>query len=122
MFGKNGGDPMIRFGLSLLIAAYLVYLGFNLIRAPFSAEGTMGMPPWVAILFGILFIVAAGLVVFFRYQDYKRDKAEYEREAAEEEQQKPADEPQQPADEQQQLPADEKQQLPADEPKDDEQE
>lgn len=83
LFGNGGDGSSMRFGLSFVIAAYLIYLGFNLIKTAVTT-GAEGMPTPVAIIFGVLFIVAAGLLVFFRFKEYKETKAEREAEEARE--------------------------------------
>ena len=82
LFGNNGNDEqndqneqrmVPRTALMSLVAAYLMYLGFNILRGWY--QGDPGMPPWVAVLFGILFIVAGGAYLIYLLLPYLRKKS-----------------------------------------------
>ena len=62
-----------RTALMSLVAAYLMYLGFNILRGWY--QGDPGMPPWVAVLFGILFIVAGGAYLIYLLLPYLKKKS-----------------------------------------------
>ena len=89
LFGNNGNDEqneqneqrmVPRTALMCLVAAYLMYLGFNILRGWY--EGDPGMPPWVAVLFGILFIVAGGAYLIYLLKPYLTKKSGGESAAA----------------------------------------
>ena len=89
LFGNNGNDEqndqneqrmVPRTALMCLVAAYLMYLGFNILRGWY--EGDPGMPPWVAVLFGILFIVAGGAYLIYLLMPYLKKKSGEESAAA----------------------------------------
>ncbi len=82
LFGNNGNDEqndqneqrmVPRTALMSLVAAYLMYLGFNILRGWY--QGDPGMPPWVAVLFGILFIVAGGAYLIYLLLPYLKKKS-----------------------------------------------
>ena len=82
LFGNNGNDEqneqneqrmVPRTALMCLVAAYLMYLGFNILRGWY--QGDPGMPPWVAVLFGILFIVAGGAYLIYLLLPYLKKKS-----------------------------------------------
>ena len=66
----------MRMGLGIVIAGYLVYLGVDLLKA--FARGENGIQPWVAVLFGILFIAAGAIYGGLQILAYRRLKAETE--------------------------------------------
>ena len=89
LFGNNGNDEqndqneqrmVPRTALMSLVAAYLMYLGFNILRGWY--QGDPGMPPWVAVLFGILFIVAGGAYLIYLLMPYLKKKSGEESAAA----------------------------------------
>ena len=89
LFGNNGNDEqndqneqrmVPRTALMSLVAAYLMYLGFNILRGWY--QGDPGMPPWVAVLFGILFIVAGGAYLIYLLLPYLKKKSGEESAAA----------------------------------------
>ncbi len=59
---RQDDDPdqnlMTRSGLMCLVAAYIIYLGVQILKG--YIEGEEGLPAWAALLFGILFIVLGG--------------------------------------------------------------
>ena len=82
LFGNYGNDEqndqneqrmVPRTALMSLVAAYLMYLGFNILRGWY--QGDPGMPPWVAVLFGILFIVAGGAYLIYLLLPYLKKKS-----------------------------------------------
>ena len=74
---QNRGDPSMRMLFGAVISAYLIYLGYDLLKS--AASGVEGMPVWAAYLFGIVFIgVGAGylLMKFKAYREYKNREEE----------------------------------------------
>jgi Sec-independent protein translocase protein TatA len=56
-------NQIARSGLMTLVAAYIIYLGVQILKG--YIDGEKGLPAWAALLFGILFIVlGAGYLVF----------------------------------------------------------
>lgn len=68
---SGGGIPMnpgARTGLMCLVSGYVMYLGFTIIKG--YIDGEAGMPGWVAILFGSLFIILGGLYLVYNIKNY----------------------------------------------------
>jgi TRAP-type C4-dicarboxylate transport system permease small subunit len=68
-----------------LASAYIIYLGYSLVRS--AAAGEEGMPAWLGFLFGFVFIAVGGLYLMSLIRDYRRLKAKESREALPEEKQ-----------------------------------
>jgi hypothetical protein len=84
LFGNNFGNNnendeqndqrmVPRNAIMCLVAVYLMYLGFNILRGWY--QGDPGMPPWVAVLFGILFIVIGAVYLVFLLKPYLTKKS-----------------------------------------------
>ena len=65
--------------LRIVLSAYLVYLGYDLIKNAITAEEDMGMPPIVAILAGIAFGVF-GIYILLQAWKVKKERDRQERE------------------------------------------
>ncbi len=63
-------NPPMRSALRTLIGIYLVYLGYSILK-PVVKNEPVGMPLWVAILFGALFIVAGGCFILMQLKNFK---------------------------------------------------
>ena len=63
-------NPPMRSALRTLIGIYLVYLGYSILKPVVKSE-PVGMPLWVAILFGALFIVAGGCFILMQLKNFK---------------------------------------------------
>lgn len=86
-------DPGVRMALGAVVAAYLIYLGYGLIKSYLNGE--QGMPGWMAVLFGLLFIACGGGYLFYQYKQYmvnKKQQEEEERLYAEEAESAPEEE------------------------------
>ncbi|MDO4620642.1 MAG: DUF308 domain-containing protein [Lachnospiraceae bacterium] len=70
-------NPRGKFGISVLVALYLMYLGYNLISSILKSE-EIGMPVWVAVLFGALFIGFGVFYIVLSYRVYKNAIADAE--------------------------------------------
>jgi hypothetical protein len=84
LFGNNFGNNnenddqndqrmVPRNAIMCLVAVYLMYLGFNILRGWY--QGDPGMPPWVAVLFGILFIVIGAVYLFYLLRPFLTKKS-----------------------------------------------
>lgn len=72
------------FALRVVLSAYLVYLGYDLIRTTVTAEEDMGIPPIVSILIGVAFGVFGIYVLLQCWKTKKQmDREERERQRAE---------------------------------------
>ena len=60
---RRQGDPNLRIGLSAVVSVYIIYLGIDLLKAG-ATRSTDGMAPWVAVVFGAVFIAAGGFYAF----------------------------------------------------------
>ena len=67
------------FALRVVLSAYLVYLGYDLIRTTVTAEEEMGMSPIVTILIGVAF-AAFGIYVLINCWRIKKQRDREERE------------------------------------------
>jgi len=67
------------FALRVVLSAYLVYLGYDLIRTTIKAEEEMGIPPIVAILIGAAFAVF-GIYILLQCWKMKKQRDREERE------------------------------------------
>ena len=83
---RRQGDPNLRIGLSAVVSVYIIYLGIVLLKAG-AARSTDGMAPWVAVVFGAVFIAAGGFYAFVSVRSYltarkaMQEEAERERRA-----------------------------------------
>jgi hypothetical protein len=80
LFGNNDNNDeqneqrmVPRTTIMCLVAAYLIYLGFNILRGWY--QGDPGMPAWVAVLFGILFIVIGAVYMIYLLKPYLTKKS-----------------------------------------------
>lgn len=80
---RRGPNPEARIMLMGLASAYIIYLGYSLVRS--AAAGEEGMPAWLGFLFGFVFIAVGGLYLMSLIRDYRRLKAKESREALPEE-------------------------------------
>ena len=70
---KGGGghpNPQVRVTIFTLASAYIMYLGFNMIRTAMREDP--GMPIWAAWLIGIGFIAAGGFFLYTYLREYMR--------------------------------------------------
>ncbi len=70
---KNDVNPTMRLGLGGLVSAYLIYLGYGLVKAFIGHEE--GIPGWAALLFGCLFIGAGGAYLVWALLEYRKLQA-----------------------------------------------
>lgn len=81
--GNDGGDrrdPRMRMTFGAIVAAYLIYLGYSLLKGYFAGEE--GIPGWAAILFGAIFIIAGAGYILYQLKLYREFKAADEAEEA----------------------------------------
>lgn len=71
--GGNNGYTSTRILLLALVAAYIIYLGVNILLGVYRGEG--GIPVPLAILFGVLFIAAGIGYLYYLYKQYMALKA-----------------------------------------------
>ena len=69
----NNGYTSTRIMLLALVAAYIIYLGVNILLGVYRGEG--GIPVPVAILFGVLFIAAGIGYLYYLFKQYMALKA-----------------------------------------------
>ena len=73
----NGNEPGRVTGMSVLRAAaagYLIYLGITLISDHLSGKSTMA--PWLAWCFGVLFVFAGAVFLWYSWKRYRQEMAE----------------------------------------------
>ena len=78
---QNRGDPSMRLMFGAVISAYLIYLGYDLLKS--AVSGAEGMPLWAAYLFGIAFIAVGAGYLLMKFRAYREYKNREEEEAGE---------------------------------------
>ena len=56
------------------VAAYLIYLGYSLIKDQLAGNSTMA--PWLSWVSGVLFILAGAGFIWYSWKRYRADSAE----------------------------------------------
>ena len=80
--GGGGPNPQFRVTIFTLASAYIMYLGFSMIRTAMNEDP--GMPLWAAWLIGLGFIAAGGFFLFQYIREYMRLRNAENENAAEE--------------------------------------
>lgn len=72
--GGGGGrpNPQVRVTIFTIASAYIIYLGFSMIRTAMTEDP--GMPVWAAWLIGLGFIGAGGFFLYIYVREYRRIK------------------------------------------------